>query len=608
MTRRRRSDRPFSPSAASRLAGAVVGRVAALVLLAAAAVVAPRGAEAKVPPALRGPIATVGERTVEAVDIEQAALSHGVDPPKGMTPRAWRRTLLDRCVDRELLALEAERRGIVDDPDVDRNVTMREFTILMGALYQRVLVPGIQPTPAQFDSIKATGRYRWLDLDYILLRDGTAQQRRAIAVMIATRAKEGARWDSLARMYSGHPPSAAAGGHFGPVLVKDVEPAAHDSLRTAKVGDIFGPFSGPYGHEVYRVHGWIDVPDDSTMKIVVEERTRLVYENYYNAILRKYHLVADTLNAKNAIQIFRDEDPDSILASLRPDGTRPGLGVRPGVGIVARAEGVGVTIADLIKIGRPGATFTNRIPIHDIRDLLVSAARVVLHELVVRDARERGLDKDPVLARQLRLARDEVATKTMVARARPADPSAAQLRAYIEKNASRYWRPAARTARVALFPTADSAMAVLKAWNGVGFPPDSVLTAIGFRVRENAPPGALFTGQVGKQSIPERSNDPLSLALRALAPGQFAPVTATVQGYAVAMMTGHEEAAPMSPDEAAPRALRDWREEKEDQWVDDQLERLRAKTPVSVIPARLEAVRIAPTPANTPTPRKRASR
>ena len=128
------------------------------------------------------------------------------------------------------------------------------------------------------------------------------------------------------------------------------------------------------------------------------------------------------------------------------------------------------------------------------------------------------------------------------------------------------------------------------------------------RLRERVRSGSLFPRQVATLSIPEASADPLGLGLRALAAGQFAPVTQTAQGWAVAMMTGREEAAPLSPEEAAPHALRDWREEMENQWVIDQLERLRAKTPVNVVPARLEAVRLAPAAPSAPSSRKRAAR
>jgi hypothetical protein len=295
--------------------------------------------------------------------------------------------------------------------------------------------------------------------------------------------------------------------------------------------------------------------------------------------------------------ILRSESPDSILASLSPDGTRKGLGVRTEVGILARADGETVSMADFIRDGWAERNAQGRIRIHDRGAFDTYVKRVLLHRLVVRDAKERGFDQDPVVARRLRLMREETETKTMVARARPADPSPDVLADYIRKNASRYQKPASRLARVAMFANADSARATLRAWNGIGFPPDSTLQAMGLRLRGTTPlePRSVFPGQAATVAVPETSADPLSLSLRALAPGQFAPVTQLVTGWAVAMMTGREEAAPLTEKDAAPRALRDWREEMENQWVTELLERLRAKTPVTVVPARLDAVRITPT-------------
>ncbi|HET9950368.1 MAG TPA: peptidylprolyl isomerase [Candidatus Eisenbacteria bacterium] len=587
---------------------AIAPKVSALIVsaLLAAVALAPLGGAApvswaKAPPALAGPIATVGNRSVEAVDIQRAAGALGYDPPRGMTAKAWRRTLLDRCVDRELLGAEAERRGLPDDPDVKRERIEREYGIFMQVLYEKDLFPGIVPKPAEFDSIKASGHYRWLDLYYILLRDDATGSRRPVAEKITERARLGARWDSLAKIYSGHPPSAAAGGHFGPILVKELEPVSQDSIAHASPGSVFGPYSGPYGHEVYKVGGWFDMDDDSLMRLLVDERTRQIYQYYWDRVLKKYHFAVDSLNAARAMTILRSETPDSILASLSPDGTRKGLGVRTEVGIVARADGETVTIADIIR--RSGASTNQRglIRVRDRREFDTLAGRVLLHGLVVRDARDRGFDKDPAVARRLRLVRDETATKTMVARARPADPSPAVLADYIQKNASRYQKPAMRIARVAMFADADSARAALRAWNGIGFPPDSTLNAMGLRVRATGPvePQTLFPGQTAIVAVPEASSHPLSLSLRALAPGQFAPATRLVSGWAVAMMTGREESAPLSEKDAAPRALRDWREEMENRWVTELLERLRAETPVKVVPARLDAVRITPTVAAT---------
>lgn len=563
-----------------------------LLFLLTAAAAAPAVSLGKTPPAPRGPIATIGNRTVEAVDILQAALSLGVDAPAGMTPKVWRRTLLDRCVDRELLAMEADRRALYDDRAVRRATVEREYGLLMPEIYTRVLLPGITPSATEFAAIQASGRYRYLDLHYILLRDDPTRQRLRVAERIADRARSGAKWDSMAKIYSGHPPSAAAGGRFGPVLVKELEPVAQDSILRGKPGDIFGPYSGPFGHEIYKIGGWIPIDDDSLMRLLIDERTRGLSQNYFQEVLKKYHFAVDSANAVEAKAAFRSESPDSILASLGPDGTRAGLGVRPALGVLGTADGLRVTIADVIRVARPGVNTRDRVRIRDDEHYQTMVARVVLHELIVRDAKDRGFDREPSLARRLRLARDEVATLAMVSRARPADPAPAELRAYADKRSERYRKPAVRLARAAYFPNADSARAALRQWNGVGFPADSTLLAMGFRLRPRAE-GGLFPGQAGIVEVPEAGAGMLSLALRALDVGHFAPVLETPTGWAVAMMTGREDATPRSEDETSRRALRDWREETENEWVTKLLERLRAKTPVTVVPARLEAVRMA---------------
>jgi hypothetical protein len=63
-----------------------------------------------------------------------------------------------------------------------------------------------------------------------------------------------------------------------------------------------------------------------------------------------------------------------------------------------------------------------------------------------------------------------------------------------------------------------------------------------------------------------------------------------------------EESRPLTFDEAAPHALREWREDAENKWVLQTLERLRAKTPVRAVPGRLAAVKLArATAASTST-------
>jgi hypothetical protein len=578
----------------SRTAARAAGRTRALFalgpLLAAFAVAAP--ARAAAPPLTRGPIATVGSRTVDALDIQRAAELLAGDPLRKRSPAQWRRMLLDRCVDRELLAMEAERRGIAKEPDVRRRISEREFLHMYQLVHQRVLDPTVEPTPAQLDSLRRTGLYRTMDLHYILLRDGPTQARRREAEATVARLRQGARFDSIASTKSGHP-SRGAGGHFGPVLVRDLDPAAHADARTSKAGDVLGPYSGPYGHEIYKVGGFEELTEDSLRSLIRIERRRNLVRDYQGRLLTQYHFTLDSTMAR-AVLFAAGYDPvDTILASLDESGMRERRGARPALGVFARVDGDSLTFLDLIRESRPAAGEGGRIRLRDTAALRDAAAQAFFRRLLVRDAKERGLADDARVARELRLIRDGVAVQSMVERARPPEPDAAALQAWFDAHAGRYRMPPARRARVAVFASRESAMVALRAWNGVGIP-DSSLRAMGFTDQRRATPETLFPRRTATLDFTDTGSDPLSLAVRSLDRGMLSPVVQTLQGYAIAHVLSREPARPMILDEAIDRVRRDWREEKENEWVLSQLERIRASTPVKVVPARLEAVKLGP--------------
>src|SRR5262245_34877526 len=83
-------------------------------------------------------VATVGGRDIDELDIQLAAGALADDPARTKSPATWRRSLLDRCVDRELLAMEAERRGLANDPAVKARLTEREYTILLRQVAEKV--------------------------------------------------------------------------------------------------------------------------------------------------------------------------------------------------------------------------------------------------------------------------------------------------------------------------------------------------------------------------------------------------------------------------------------------------------------------------------------
>jgi hypothetical protein len=552
---------------------------------------APR-ASAATPPSTRGPIATVGNRTVDALDIQRAATVLAADPLLKQNPARWRRMLLDRCVDRELLSMEAERLGLQRERAVREKITEREYQRLYREVHEKFLLPGVNPTKAELDSLRQSGLYKWMDLHYIFIRDDTRGGRRSMAERILAQLRAGTRFDSLARLYSEHN-SRGNGGHFGPVLVRDLTQASHADVRASKQGDVLGPYSGPNGHEIFKVGGFVELAGDSLARLVRRERLMTLVSDYEARLLDKYHHALERSAVAAALTAARTETPDSIMASLGPDGTRPQRGTRPALGVIARVDGDSITFGEFYRAVRPLTLPSGFMFVENEPHLRTLTGHAFYKRLVVRDAKERGIADEPLLARELRLIRDETATDAMVERARLADPDLAGLRAFFDSRATRYQRPAAWLARVAVFESRDSALAALREWNGKSIT-DSSLGARGLIQQPGATAATLVRGRTAVLTIFDGDPEPLGLALRTLQEGQLAPVVETLHGFAVAQLVAREAARPYAFEEVIDRVRRDWREEVENEWVLKQLERMRATTPVRVIPARLEAVNLGP--------------
>jgi hypothetical protein len=529
------------------------------------------------------------------VDIQRAAESLAGDPLRKRNPAAWRRTLLDRVADRELLALEAERRGLDRDPVLSKRVADREYTILVRELYRRVLIPGLRPTKEELAGIRTRGLHRGVDLHYILLRDTAAGARRLEADRVYAAVKSGAAFDSLAAELSGHPPSRAARGHFGWVLAKELDPRSHEALRTAKAGDVLGPYSGPFGHEIYKIGAFEEPSEDSLYALVFHERRRGISRDYERQLLEKYDFELDSTQVQRVIFAAGSETPDSILASLGPDGTRPERGVRPALGILATCDGDSVTIDEMIRATPPVLGRTGRMRIRDAAAVYNLCARAVLPGLTLRDARERGLDRDPDVAREIRLSKDRILTMAMVERNRAPLPGEAELRAHYEKNRASFTRPRTAVARVAVVPERDEAAAVHARAASIGALPETLLVSMGFRGDGSASASSASMLRYRTfASVPLTAGEGDSLGAAAVASqaGALLPVLRVPQGYAVAQVLSLEEARPLTFEEASVPVRRSWVEEAENRWVEERLRALRAQTPVRVQPGRLEAVNL----------------
>lgn len=541
---------------------------------------------AAVRPPTRGAVATMGARTVEAADIQAAAAALAADPLRTKNPALWRKKLLDRCVDRELLAAEAVRRGYDKDPGVRLRVAEREYPTLLSEMYRRVLIPGLEPTQSQLDSLGASGIYRSVDVDYILVAPGLAEE----ATRMADRLRAGSRFDSTARIWSRHP-SADNGGKCGWVLVRDLNPRSYGPMRSAKVGDVLGPFRSPAGHEIYRVSGLREISRDALYRLIKDERARDLPQTYQAELLRKFHFAADTTEAQRLVFTVALEPVDSILASLGPGGTRPADGPRRAIGVLARADGDSVTFRDLAVTGLAIRDEAGKMHVHDAAEVGQRCAAVLLPRLGVKDAKVRGLDGEPAVARALGLLREEGETQAMVARESGGVPDSAALRAYFASHAARYVRPRATRARAVCFDSLDAAVGALRAWSGVGIR-DSALTALGLKPQARAAATTLLPHHTAEITVLDTDDDPLALSVRALDKGQLTRAVPTVQGYLIAQILERVASRPLSFEEAVLRVAADCEEERETLWVDRTLKNLRGTTRIDVVPSRLRAVRL----------------
>ena len=561
--------------------------VALLALLTLPFAIGPaEGATASSPPASKRaaadePIARIADRRVDEADIHRAALVMERDPLRTRQPALWRKKLLELCVDRELLALEAEREGFLNNHEVKRRVERESAGALYALIRDRILIPEISPTAAQLDTARAGGLYRRAKLGYIL---SLTDSKTTDVVLEALR--QGASFDSMAALFSVHT-SAPKGGHIGWRWVGTLNAQSWRPFKTAKTGDLLGPFSNENSHEIFRVEAIVDPSEAELRDKMMSDRSMLLDSRYNVGLLRKHGFKLNPEEVSSFMFAAATEAADSILASLDVSGRRPKQGVRPSLGVIASVDGDSITYRDIAPLlPRDGG----KGRIEDTHDLLDVCTAALLPRLIARDARERGIDRDPAMARRLRLIREEASTRAMVAAAVPALDSAA-LRAYFESHAARYQRPAARRAMVGMFAAEDTARMAQSGWTRSSLR-DSVTILEGFRALREPSVSNLFPRFYGEMSLFESDPDPLSVAVRALGEGQVSPVIPMLNGYAVALALRREASRAWRFEEVATRVNIEAREDAENTWVVSQLERLRAATPARTAPALLNAIRL----------------
>ncbi len=291
------------------------GGFAALALLAALAGCARSDhAPAGKPPAADKAVASVDGQTIYAADVRREAVAQGLiakderlDPASDLF-----RQVLDELVDQKLLAGEAVRRKLDQDPDAQRRLAAARERILADQLVQGVIDKAVtdQAVQALYEQqVRQAAGGDEVQARQIVTRtqpDADAVRRQLAA---------GASFDALAAQRSIDAATRFKGGDLG-WFALDVMPQAYGAaLKSARAGDIVGPFPVEAGFALVR----LDARRPKRPIPLSEARPQIVRFLTYDQVRA---LVAQ-LRGKAKVQLLAPAAPRPAGASPEPSSAPP---------------------------------------------------------------------------------------------------------------------------------------------------------------------------------------------------------------------------------------------------------------------------------------------
>ena len=236
-------------SGAIRLSGLAAALAAAGLILAACG---DRGGAEKPPQPGDAAVATVNGRTVWASDVKREAVAQGLigeGEPLDASSELFRQ-VLDEVVDQKLLAAEALKRKLDKDPIAQRRLAAARERILGDMLVESVVADAVNDNAIKGlyqEQLKLAKQSEEIRARQIVL--ASEAEAEAVKKLLAT----GASFEALAMERSTDAATRFNGGDLG-YFTSDVMPEAYEAaLKTAKVGEIVGPFQVDEGWALVKV-------------------------------------------------------------------------------------------------------------------------------------------------------------------------------------------------------------------------------------------------------------------------------------------------------------------------------------------------------------------
>ena len=197
-------------------------------------------------------VAKVAGRPVLKSDVAREAVAQGLigeGEPLDVSSDLFQR-VLDEVIDQKLLAAEAEHRGIDKEPGAQRRVAAARERILGDMVVEGAVASAVTENAIQAlyqEQLKLNRQGEEFRARQIVVAD------KADADSIRKQISSGASFEGLAANRSIDAETRSSGGDLG-YFTPDVMPAAYGAaLKTAKAGQILGPFKSDSGWVILKV-------------------------------------------------------------------------------------------------------------------------------------------------------------------------------------------------------------------------------------------------------------------------------------------------------------------------------------------------------------------
>jgi peptidyl-prolyl cis-trans isomerase C len=261
-------------------------------------------------------VAKVDGKTVWSSDVKREAVAQGLigeGEPLDVSSDLFRR-VLDEVVDQRLLAGEAARRKLDKDPVAQRRLAAARDRVLGDMLVEGVVSDAVNDNAVRGlyqEQLKLAKRSEEIHARQIVL--GTAAEGEAVRKLLAT----GASFEALAMEKSIDAATRFNGGDLGYFTI-DVMPETYDAaLKSAKPGQIVGPFPVEGGFALVKVEDR-RVEQPITLEAARPQIVRFLTYDQIRDLLEKLRG-----RAKVEVMVKTDTPSQAVPPADAPPGAAP---------------------------------------------------------------------------------------------------------------------------------------------------------------------------------------------------------------------------------------------------------------------------------------------